>query len=318
MATRDPRECAKLNTVVAAPLPPDSVAAALPLARSAVAAGFACVVVQPFDATTASAEPLLLALPPPPRPLLPRSRWCNRSADYNRRRIQFHRMLLWRTLLERGLSVIGVDASARLLRDPLQAIDALRTRGDEQYGSGARPDMLGSTPGWFLKEYYLHHIFLRATPVTLALLRRAEARTFGISDQSAFTEELNWGAGSNATCCHTNCLTAQFTTQPVVKPPKRAAVATTTCAHDDAPPLAPPPPNASRHVWKAGQWRTNAYNDLKIPFHRFGRCTGRDVSCEPAAMHASCPPAPPPFTREIAVKDRARAAAARGGGDAAR
>ena len=44
-----PASCAKQNTVIAAPLPPDALPILLPLAKSAVAFGFKCVVVQPFE-----------------------------------------------------------------------------------------------------------------------------------------------------------------------------------------------------------------------------------------------------------------------------
>ena len=255
-----------------------------------------------------------MPLPPPPKPLLPRARWCNKTAaEYKKRRVQFYRMLLWRTLLDRGLNVLGVDPSVRLKRDPLPAIAVFQTRPDKQYGSSAKADVLGGTPGWFLKEYYLHTMWIRSTPATRALLRQAEARTFGVYDQTAFTEELNWGAGANATCCHTACLSAQTTSSPVVKLPKSSsATEATTCAFDAKPPDAPPPPNATRHVWARYPWRSDDYNDLKIPYHRFGRCTGRDVSCDPAAsIHESCPPAPPPFTKEIAIRGKREADAAR-------
>ena len=118
------------------------------------AAGFPCVVVQPYAALTAPLDPLLLPLPPPEPPLLPRQRWCNSSkkGDYGRRIVQFHRMRLWRTLLDRGLNVLGVDAERRMVRNPLPAIAALRCRNDDQYGSGRPPDVLGGAPGWFLKE----------------------------------------------------------------------------------------------------------------------------------------------------------------------
>ena len=46
-------------------------------------------------------------------------------------------------------------------------------------------------------------------------------------------------------------------------------------------------------------WRPDAYNTLAIPMHRFGRCTGRDVSC--VGLHSDCPPPPPPFTKEVAL-----------------
>jgi hypothetical protein len=311
MLAADPARCALNNTVVAAPLPPADVQVILPLAASALAAGFPCIVALPF-------EPVALppggggvvALQPPVQLLLPRSRWCNKSrGEYIKRRTQFYRLRLWSTLLHRGLDVLGVDPSHRLRRNPIPAIHALRTREDAQYGNGQRPDVLGSTPGWFLKEYYLHSMWIRSTPTTRALLARVEARARGVYDQTAFSEELNWGAGANASCCHTACLSAQLTTSRRQPNKGVSPIITEECKFDDNPPLAPPPPNATRHVWLRTPWRPDAYNDLKIPFHRFGRCTGRDVSCAPEATHASCPPSPPPFTQAIAIADRKKAAA---------
>ena len=40
-------------------------------------------------------------------------------------------------------------------------------------------------------------------------------------------------------------------------------------------------------------WRTDEFNTLHVPLHRFGRCTGRTLSC--VGLHADCPPPPPPF-----------------------
>ena len=184
-----------------------------------------------------------------------------------------------------------------------------------------QPDVVGATPGWFLKQYSLGSLWLRSTRATREVVRRAELRVRGCDDEVVFTEELNWGAGSNAStlpCCHSTCLAAQLTTHPLVK--RVPATSRVACASDDEPPLAPPPPNASRHGWadpnrrngtkrygtsRAGAplvqlaWRPAEYNTLAIPMHRFGRCTGRDVSC--VGLHAHCPPPPPPFTRETAL-----------------
>ena len=175
IGARDPSACAKGNTVVAVPIAPHAVAAVLPLAESAATFGFPCIVVLPFEQLRLpggqSQTARVLALPPPDPPLLPRGFWCNKpAADYTRRRLQYHRMRLWHVLLERGLDVLGIDSGMRLRRDPLPAIGAMRTREDEQYGKGVRPDVLGGTPGWFLKEFYLHTLWIRSTPTTRALL----------------------------------------------------------------------------------------------------------------------------------------------------
>ena len=326
--------CALNGTVVASVLPSAS-AAIMPLARSAIAAGFGCVVVQPIESVTLTDDErrVLLLLDLPSKPLLPRSMWCNTS-QYMARRRQFYRLRLWRIVLESGLDLLGVDATRVLLRNPLPAIVSLRTRDEAEHGSGVRPDMVGHTPGWFLKQFGLGvGMWLRSTEATRILLRRSEARVRGCQDEVVFTEELNWGdaVGNHSVlpCCHSDCLSKQFAASSdksvaaaVRKPKERRGSdsAGPSCAADDAPPRAPPPPNATRHGWadpskkngtrrfgtsRAGlplvqlAWRPEAYNTLAIAVHRFGRCTGRDVSC--VGMHPDCPPPPPPFTRATAL-----------------
>lgn len=145
-------------------------------------------------------------------------------------------------------------------------------------------------------------MYIRSTSFTRRMLEQAEARTFGCWDELVFSEELSWGDGNTPQtlpCCHSACLLAHVTAQPIVHaasaPPK-------VCAAGAALPLAAGPPAAGRHSWpKKGSkvWRPDAYNTLSIPLHRFGRCTGRDVSC--VGLHPACPPPPPPFTREVSL-----------------
>ena len=323
-------DCSLNNTIVASVLVPGGLPTILPLAHSAQAAGFACIAVQAMelaDVRSATADaPLLRLLELPRQPLLPRSLWCN-SSGYIARRASFYRLRLWRIVLEAGHDLLAVDASRRLIRNPLPAIRSLTTRHDNQYGHGASPDVIGYTPGWFLKQFgFAAGLWVRSTPATKSVIHRAEARVRGCEAEVVFTEELNWGMASvNASmlpCCHHECLGAMFTKSPVAK---ASQVRSRThpkegCASDDSPPLAPPPPNASRHGWarngtikrygttRAGQplyqaaWRADTYNTLTIPMHRFGRCTGRDASC--IGLHADCPPPSPPFTREMAIAGR--------------
>jgi len=252
---------------------------------------------------------MLHILPPPSPSLLPRSRWCNASRkDYTHRRRQLHRMHLWRTVVDLGYNVLGVDPSRRLLLTPLPALDALRTRSGAQYGSGKRPDVVGGTPGWYLKQFTLHTMFIRSTSPTRRLLRQAEARSFGAWDELVFAEELSWGNGSTPEtlpCCHSTCLLNHFDSKPVV--PSAPSPPWGSCQSDDALPHAEGPPAAGRHNWpKKGSkvWRPAAYNTLAIPLHRFGRCTGRDSSC--VGLHPACPPPPPPFTREVSLAGKRR------------
>jgi hypothetical protein len=317
--------------VVASVLSPGALPALLSLARSATAAGFPCIVAIAFGEPSAplaelSAEEasLVVLVEPPGSAALPRARWCNRTqlGQYWHRRAQFSRLHLWRRLLDLPLDVLAVDASLQLARNPLPALRAMRTRAGAQYGDGAPPDLVGATPGWFMKQIGLSTgVWIRSTADTRALARRAEARVPGCWDETVFTEELNWGAGANATCCHAECLSKHLPKSAVkIKLP---AGARAVCAAEGALPLAPPPPRQGRNGWadpahkngtkrygttRAGQplyqraWREDAYNTLAIPMHRFGRCTGRDASC--IGLHPSCPPPPPPFTKEVALAGR--------------
>ena len=248
--SRSSADCALNGTVVASVLT-GSIESIMPLAASVAAAGFRCLVVQPFDTPLSSVPPQLMLLPPPTPPLLPRSRFCNGS-QYTARRAQLHRMHLWNHLLGQGLHVFSVASSARLLRTPLPAIAALRTRD----GSEELPDVIGSTPGWFMKHYYLSStMYIRATNETRALLQAALPRvrgahddvdrraymhagmhapmhayvhvhtyvhTRGAHEDVVFSEELNFGAGRHATCCHTECLAKHVVTLGPISPGKSA------------------------------------------------------------------------------------------------
>ena len=278
MSATSPTACARNGTVVAVVLGDDPPSALLPLAASAEAFGFPCIVVQPFAPLSQPwASPRLLMLMAPQPPLLPRSRWCNSSAAYTARRIELHRMRMWMSLLEQGLSVFGLGIKNLLLRDPLPAIAAMRTR------AGTIPAVLGHTPGWFAKHFYLSSpFFVRATPATRALLRAAAARVRGAHEDVVFSEELNFGAGSQAACCHTECLGKGLVGTAAVPPrrtppaaawppsppmldtdarvessapaqsrhwPNGAQCRARGLTYDDVPPLAPAPPNATANRW---------------------------------------------------------------------
>lgn len=304
--------CALNSAVICTTVATDELQLAVDLGRTARAAGFGCIAVLPFDAVAAdgldaSDRGLLALLPPPTPPLLPRPQFCGKQ--YLSRRRQFHRMRLWRMLLEAGFHVLGVDPMLRLDRNPLPALGVLRVRADglqvagEAYlGAGSSPDVVGGTPGFSLKQIYTYCVWLRSTPATRLLLAQAEARTFGGQDAQVLSEELNWGAGANASCCHSNCLAKQFS---VAKPPPAPA---RPCASQAELPLAPPPPNRTRNTWPppgtAKAWKPAAYNALPMAAHHFGRCTGRDVAC--SGLHETCPPPPPPYTRQAALAESRR------------
>ena len=185
----------------------------------------------------------------------------------------------------------------RLDRNPLPALGVLRVRADglqvagEAYlGAGSSPDVVGGTPGFSLKQIYTYCVWLRSTPATRLLLAQAEARTFGGQDAQVLSEELNWGAGANASCCHSNCLAKQFS---VAKPPPAPA---RPCASQAELPLAPPPPNRtrnSRHGQGMEAGRVQRAPDGGAPLwalHRPGRGVlrpARDLPSATAALHAA-------------------------------
>ena len=108
--------CAANNTIVCTTAAPEDAHVVLPLARSAYAAGFPCVVVLPFDAAHLPKLPederMLHVLPSPSPSLLPRSRWCNASRkDYTHRRRQLHRMRLWRMVVDLGHNVLSTPVA---------------------------------------------------------------------------------------------------------------------------------------------------------------------------------------------------------------
>jgi hypothetical protein len=297
--------CGRNKTVVATVLAEDAPSMLLPLAESASRFGFPCIVVQPF-APAASPSPLLFMLDAPQPPLYPRSRWCNSSSAYASRRVELHRLRMWSALADQGISVLGVDQTRRLLRDPLPVLATMRTR------SGALPDVLGHTPGWFAKHFYISSpFFVRSTLATRALLRAATPRVRGAHEDVVFSEELNFGAGLAAACCHTECLGKQLLGSataaalrtrsapakqlPMLDVDVRVEAAPGHSRHrpnaaqchvaglefDDEPPLAPPPPNATANRWprdlESGNLATHGARRYVLP-----------QGLEPDAFRMSC------------------------------
>ena len=200
--------CARNGTVIAIVLPNDPPSSAtwndaIALASSAAAFNFPCIVVQPF-AKEQSASTHLFVLPSPTPPLLPRSRWCNSSSAFFARRVELHRLRLWAQLADQGLSILGLHAKHRLSRDPLlHWLPYARARDCSL--------IIGHTPGWFAKTFYLASpMFIRWTDPTRSLLHAAAARVHGSYEDIIFSEELNHGAGRDATCCHTTCLSTSL------------------------------------------------------------------------------------------------------------
>jgi hypothetical protein len=124
-----PGACAVHNTVVGTVVSASFLGGLLVLRDSAVALGFPCVVVQPFDWFDALKHTARLSvLPAPAPPLLPRSLWCReRSFEYGWRRSQLYRTRLWRVVLEAGLDLLAMDCDHSLHVSPhafLRAVHA--------------------------------------------------------------------------------------------------------------------------------------------------------------------------------------------------
>ena len=108
-----PHRCAVSNTVIGTVASASFAHGLTILARSAVAVGFPCVVVQPFDwfemlGDLQTVEPL----PVPSPPLLPRSPWCTEPQlrhQYGWRRSQLYRARLWRVVLGYELDLLAMD-----------------------------------------------------------------------------------------------------------------------------------------------------------------------------------------------------------------
>ena len=120
--------CALDSAVICTTVATDELQLAVNLGRTARAAGFGCIAVLPFDAVAAdgldaSDRGLLALLPPPTPPLLPRPQFCGKQ--YLSRRRQFHRMRLWRMLLEAGFHVlIAFIVQPFIVQPPPTRIDA--------------------------------------------------------------------------------------------------------------------------------------------------------------------------------------------------
>jgi hypothetical protein len=108
----------------------------LELAGTATAAGFRCLVVQPYDDfEELHNRPDIAPLPLPNEPLLPRSIWCSPSFTgalsphgervdvrwYGWRRSHLYRVRMWVEVLSRGLHLLAVDLDWRfnLGREPM-------------------------------------------------------------------------------------------------------------------------------------------------------------------------------------------------------
>ena len=193
------------------------------LSQSAHAAGFRCVVVQPFENVTISNGfqrknlTYVRSLTLPAASLIPRNMWCNASAVNNVntahyslqrhgwRRSHLYRTRLWRSILEHGYDMLSVDLDwtfVDLRLQPLQPPDSLvpmlravRTINNEPV------DVVSIHDGQARMLLNVGLVFLRSTIATIQLARRVENRSFGAWEQALFNEELNFGT-DEISCCH--------------------------------------------------------------------------------------------------------------------
>ena len=170
---------------------------------------------------------LIVALPTPREPLLPRPLWCG-DLRYGWRRSHLYRSRMWRVVIETGYDLLAVDldwhftggnpvAGLRAARMPAFGIaNATAPAADEvckrDPASGAcwrrwdapgplaaviaQVDPVQSLPG--LLNVGL--LWIRHGSQTRAFLRRVENRTFSAWEQGIFNEELQFG--TDIPCCH--------------------------------------------------------------------------------------------------------------------
>jgi len=305
----DVRKCASMNTVAATVASASYTESVLDLARTARSAGFACLVVQPFEhdphlahsvtSTRSVSQPAVLPLPlPEHQPLLPRSMWCSDSfttsakrpdggnagvAWYGWRRSHLYKMHLWAAVLAQGFDLLSVDLDWRFAGpSPLPAIHALRA------GDGSQLDVIAWWDGPAEKLLNIGLVWVRSTPAALRLVQRVGNRTFAGWDQGLFNEELQF-RDETLTCCHSGDLMGSWFNRSRLEHAtskdkglmRRIRIeGAPTCAPQDRLPPAEAPPEASLFRWErsdAGHapdegWSPRSYNWLRT--RRWGRCTG--------------------------------------------
>lgn len=289
--------CSHLGTVAATVASASYAQAMLELAESAKAVGFPCLAVQPYDDfEELHASDVILPLPLPERPLLPRSIWCSseftgarspggqavNNGWYGWRRSHLYRVLMWVQIISRGFHLLAVDLDWRFranLRLPeimgLTAID------------GTPLDVFNWWDGPHERTVNVGLMWIRASLSALALVRKVQNRTFAAWEQGVFNEELQHRY-TNLSCCHCNSLANTWFNRSW-KDHKGKATASHVaarferegqprCAADDELPPGDSPPNASNWNWNVSGWLPNSYNWIARRY--YGRCTGAvDCTC---------------------------------------
>jgi hypothetical protein len=296
-----PTACAVENTVIGTVASASYALGLLSLARSAAASGFPCVVVQPFDYFEMLEHELVVALPVPSPPLLPRSVWCGDRLrhKYGWRRSQLHRVRLWRSVLALGLDLLALDLDHMPVSSPVAALHALwappemkshlKHLAPSSTMRIAPADVVAVWDGPGARYLNVGIMWVRSTDGTRELSRRAENRSWAGWEQQVFNEELNFNEDLvGIRCCHTPCLKHWVVTNNASRQlPSKSSSGTAArqraegsdrCS-DDAP-LAAAPPRASTETW-ANRWHmdSEALSSRHTSNRRYGRCNHDQNIC---------------------------------------
>ena len=261
-------------------------------------------------------------LPPPRRPLLPRSQWCD-DPRYGWRRSHLFRARMWRLVLAARFDLLAVDLDWYFLSDPLPGLRTARENRARLECSGhqtgtayvecmARSWAIADSPvaevvalhdGERLKTLNVGLMFVRANDATAALARRVENRTRAGWEQGVLNEEASWGehAGRAVSCCHPPrgyaCdLARHFGKDEAAHGLGRngdasvrvrtSAEGANACAAASEVPPAAPPPNSSRLRWAPAASRDEGWAPgayNELKVRRLGRCSDLVNVCQGCA-----------------------------------
>jgi hypothetical protein len=213
------QRCAVDGTVVATVASQADLSALEALSRSAVQAGFPCVVVQPaapleaaLDADqalkTALGDVRVFALPFVSTKL-EAPVGCTSAEHSAHRRTELHRAWLWQEVLDQHLDLLAIDVRLTLVSSPLPHLLSLATSEWHRVSLHAEyatrlPDVVGTPDGWQLRHDLL---WVRSTPSTRALMARTAHRVLGSDLSFVWNEELSYDPElRNISCCHTHCV----------------------------------------------------------------------------------------------------------------
>lgn len=292
------QRCAQLGTVASTVASASYANAMIELAFSAKLAGFPCIAVQPFDEFMELHErpDLILPLPLPRQPLLPRSIWCSpeftgartpggQAVDnrwYGWRRSHLYRVHMWVQIISRGFHLLAVDLDWRFTPGvPLPEILGL-TAAD-----GRPLDVLNWWDGPHERTINVGLMWIRSSSSALALVRHVQNRTWAAWEQGVFNEELQHRY-TNLSCCHCNSLMNSWFNRSWKDHKGKATGSLVAarfqrdgqprCAADGELPPGDSPPNASNWNWNSSGWLPDAYNWIARRY--YGRCTGAvDCTC---------------------------------------